>query len=162
MTCRTARSRQHLRSARMAGWVGAALTAMLTTGCGGGGSDGSEAGSTAPAAVAQPTALQWTYPAYGAPNDWSWALPAYLPPPRVPADNPMNAAKVDLGRYLFYDVRLSGPGTQSCASCHRQALAFSDGRARPAGVTGALHPRNAMALVNIAYNATLPGPTRRC
>lgn len=148
---RAIHARPHLRSARLTGWAGVALAATLAAGCGG---DGGGTDSSAPTAVAQPTALQWTYPAYSAPNDWAWALPAYLPPPRVPADNPMNAAKVELGRYLFYDTRLSGPGTQSCASCHLQALAFSDGRARPSGVTGALHPRNAMALVNIAYNAT--------
>ena len=46
-------------------------------------------------------------------SDWTWDLPDYLPPPRVPADNPMTQAKVALGRYLFYDKRLSGNGTQA-------------------------------------------------
>jgi cytochrome c peroxidase len=62
-------------------------------------------------------------------SDWTWDLPDYLPPPRVPADNPMTQAKVALGRYLFYDTRLSGNGTQACATCHLQKLAFTDGRA---------------------------------
>jgi cytochrome c peroxidase len=63
----------------------------------------------------------------------------------------MSAARVDLGRHLFYDRRLSGNGTQSCADCHRQELAFTDGRARAVGSTGLLHSRGAMALVNLAY-----------
>jgi cytochrome c peroxidase len=56
---------------------------------------------------------------------------------------------VTLGRLLFYDPRLSGNGTQSCASCHRQELAFTDGRARAVGSTGQAHERSAMSLVNV-------------
>jgi cytochrome c peroxidase len=86
-------------------------------------------------------------------------LPADPPPgfpaPRVPAGNPMSAVKVELGRRLFYDARLSGNGTQSCASCHEQARAFTDGRPRAIGSTGALHPRAAMSLANAAYSASL-------
>jgi cytochrome c peroxidase len=59
-------------------------------------------------------------------------------------------ALVTLGRLLFYDPRLSGNGTQSCASCHRQELAFTDGRARAVGSTGQEHERSAMSLVNVA------------
>lgn len=86
---------------------------------------------------------------------WDWALPQGFPTPVVPADNPMSAAKVELGRFLFYDERLSGNGTQSCASCHEQARAFSEGRALAVGSTGVTHPRNAPGLVNVAYNTTL-------
>ncbi|MCB9527013.1 MAG: di-heme enzyme [Myxococcales bacterium] len=86
---------------------------------------------------------------------WTWALPVGFPTPVVPADNPMSAAKVELGRFLFYDERLSGNGSQSCAGCHEQARAFSDGRATPLGSTGAAHPRNAPGLANVAYNTTL-------
>jgi cytochrome c peroxidase len=82
---------------------------------------------------------------------WRWELPLGFPEPAVPADNPMSAAKVELGRHLFHDVRLSGTQTQSCATCHQQARAFSDGRARALGSTGELHPRSAMSLVNVAY-----------
>jgi len=84
-------------------------------------------------------------------SGFAWHLPAWVPPPLVPADNPMTAAKVELGRHLFYDRRLSGDGTIACATCHQQAKAFTDGRPRPAGITGELHPRNAMALTNVAY-----------
>lgn len=86
---------------------------------------------------------------------WSWELPDGFPQPRVPAVNRMSAAKVAIGRRLFYDARLSGNGTQSCASCHRPELAFTDGRARAVGSTGEVHPRNAQSLVNVVYNQTL-------
>ena len=86
---------------------------------------------------------------------WSWALPPNFPTPRVPADNPMNEAKVELGRFLFYDRRLSGNGTQACASCHHQDKAFTDGRALAIGSTGEMHPRSAQGLANVAYNTTL-------
>ena len=82
-------------------------------------------------------------------------LPLGFPPPVVPADNPLTAGKVALGRHLFYDRRLSGDGHYACASCHRQELAFTDGRARAVGATGEILPRAAMSLANAAYNATL-------
>ena len=72
-----------------------------------------------------------------------------------PADNPMSDAKVELGRHLFYDTRLSGNGTQSCATCHEQARAFTDGKGRAVGSTGQVHPRGSMSLVNVAYAAAL-------
>jgi len=74
-----------------------------------------------------------------------------FPAPPVPAENPMNAAKVELGRRLFYDVRLSVNGEQSCASCHRQELAFTDGLGQAKGSTGEVHPRGSMSLVNVGY-----------
>lgn len=86
---------------------------------------------------------------------WTWDLPPGFPEPHVPVDNPMSLAKVELGRWLFYDKRLSRDGTYSCATCHRQELAFTDGLARSVGVTGDEHPRGAMTLVNVAYRASL-------
>lgn len=67
----------------------------------------------------------------------------------------MTAAKVELGRHLFYDTRLSVNGKQSCASCHEQAKAFTDGKARAEGTTGEIHPRSSMSIVNIAYTPVL-------
>lgn len=67
----------------------------------------------------------------------------------------MTPERVELGRYLFYDVRLSGNGRQSCASCHIQALAFTDGRARPTGSTGQPLSRSTMSLINAAYRDSL-------
>ena len=86
-----------------------------------------------------------------APAPYAWDIPSWVPAPVVPDDNPMSAAKVDLGRHLFYDRRLSANQRLSCASCHRQALAFTDGRPRSPGVNGELGVRSAMALANVAY-----------
>src|SRR5579871_2329519 len=88
-------------------------------------------------------------------SEYQWHLPKGFPKPRVPADNPMSEAKVKLGRYLFYDTRLSGNGTQACATCHEQSLAFTDGRAQGIGSTDELHSRGPMSLVNIAYSSVL-------
>src|SRR5690606_15287144 len=67
---------------------------------------------------------------------WRWDLPPGYPEPWVPEDNPMTTAKVELGRHLFYDVRLSADQTMSCSTCHLQALAFTDGRPLPSGAHG--------------------------
>ena len=80
-----------------------------------------------------------------------WDLPAWVPRPVVPADNPMSAAKVELGRHLFYDQRLSADSSMSCATCHHQDKAFTDGLAVAKGVTGQAGQRSAMALANVAY-----------
>lgn len=83
--------------------------------------------------------------------EWHWPLPAWVPPPAVPADNPMSSAKVELGRHLFHDVRLSADGRMSCATCHEQARAFTDGQAFSRGATGEIGTRSAMSLANVAY-----------
>jgi len=86
---------------------------------------------------------------------YTWNLPRGFPKPYVPAGNPMTAAKVELGKYLFYDTRMSVNGKASCATCHKQERAFTDGRAVGVGTTGELHTRSAMSLVNIAYSGAL-------
>jgi cytochrome c peroxidase len=86
---------------------------------------------------------------------FAWDLPKGFPVPKVPASNPMTVEKVELGRYLFYDKRLSVNGKQACATCHQQSLAFTDGKPVGVGATGEHHPRGPMSLVNVAYNATL-------
>jgi cytochrome c peroxidase len=91
----------------------------------------------------------------GASRDWVWSLPGFLPPPRVPADNPMSEARFQLGRKLFYDARLSGNGKESCSSCHLQHLAFTDGRKVAVGATGENTPRNSPGIANAAWRATL-------
>ena len=82
-------------------------------------------------------------------------LPAWAPKPVVPADNPMTAAKVDLGRRLFYETRLSVTGEYSCGTCHQQKLAFTDGKAVGIGATGEAHPRASMSLANAGYISVL-------
>lgn len=91
----------------------------------------------------------------GLEQPYVFALPAGFPEPRVPAENPMSETKVTLGRRLFYDKRLSANGTQSCGSCHEQALAFTDARAHAIGSTGESHRRSSMSLANIGYATTL-------
>ena len=86
---------------------------------------------------------------------YDWDIPENLPAPAVPADNPMSAEKVELGRWLFYDARMSINGSMSCATCHIQALAFTDGKPRSVGATGDIHPRGSMTLVNAAYASRL-------
>lgn len=88
-------------------------------------------------------------------SGWTFATPAFFPAPLDSASNPTSSAKVALGRFLFYDQRLSGNGTQSCGSCHLQDKAFTDGLPTAMGSTGEHHPRNAQSLVNVVYNATL-------
>jgi cytochrome c peroxidase len=67
----------------------------------------------------------------------------------------MSATKVELGRFLFYDTKLSGNQTQSCGSCHRQELAFTDELAQAEGSTGEIHPRSSMSVANAGYAASL-------
>jgi len=102
-------------------------------------------------------AVAWMggYARAGDSGAYDWNLPKGFPKPRIPADNPMTAAKVELGRYLFYDTRMSVNGKSSCAPCHKQELAFTDGRAVGLGATGESHSRSAMSLVNIAYSVAL-------
>ena len=70
----------------------------------------------------------------------------------IPADNPMTAAKIELGRHLFYDKQLSVDGSTACASCHQVAHGFSDIFPTSMGMQGQHGTRNAPALANVAYN----------
>lgn len=89
-------------------------------------------------------------PIAAADNGYRWDLPPGVPEPRIPDGALMTEEAVELGRHLFHDTRLSGNGTQSCASCHVQALAFTDGRALGLGSTGEFHAQSPMTLVNVA------------
>lgn len=91
----------------------------------------------------------------GAPDEYAWNIPEGFPRPAVPENNPMTDAKVELGRHLFYDTRLSGNGAQACSSCHQPEFAFAEPRNRAVGSTGGVNRRNTLALVNVAYNDTL-------
>jgi cytochrome c peroxidase len=91
----------------------------------------------------------------GGRSTFDFGLPPGVPKPRVPADNPMTPAKVELGRHLFYDTRLSLNETQACASCHLPEHAFTDRLATSVGSTGDHTPRGSMSLVNVGYLTTL-------
>ncbi|MEO1006041.1 MAG: MbnH family di-heme enzyme [Cyanobacteria bacterium J06638_38] len=87
--------------------------------------------------------------------EYNWNLPEWTPKPVVPEDNPITAEKVELGRHLFYEPRLSITGEYSCASCHKQSLAFTDGKKVAIGSTNELHSRNSMGLANVGYSSVL-------
>jgi cytochrome c peroxidase len=77
-----------------------------------------------------------------------------LPAPPIPRDNPQTRAKIELGRLLFFDKRLSRDRSTSCATCHDPDKAYSDGRARAVGIGHAILSRRAPSLLNGAYNSS--------
>lgn len=82
--------------------------------------------------------------------------PLGLPPLAIPADNPMTAEKLALGRKLFFDRRLSVNGTFSCAMCHVPEQGYTqDELATPVGIEGRSARRNAPTILNAAYAKTL-------
>jgi cytochrome c peroxidase len=70
----------------------------------------------------------------------------------VPADNPLTAQKVELGRLLFFDKRLSQNNTIACASCHLSEKGFTDGMSAPTGINNLKGERSALALINRVYS----------
>lgn len=83
--------------------------------------------------------------------------PAYLNAPNIlgqintPPGNPITDNGATLGRVLFYDKNLSINNTIACASCHKQANAFSDPDAKSLGFNGGLTGRNSMSLIDAKY-----------
>ncbi len=90
-------------------------------------------------------------PAHAASPEVPPKPPLGLPPVSWPADNPYSAARVELGRYLFFDPRFSANGKIACATCHPPNHAFAGGDPAPRGVTGKRLPRRAPTLINRAY-----------
>jgi cytochrome c peroxidase len=78
-----------------------------------------------------------------------------LPPVVHPANNPFTQAKADLGRLLFFDGRLSGNGSMSCASCHASEIGFSDGRATALGHNALPVKRNTPSLKHVSHATVL-------
>ncbi len=85
------------------------------------------------------------------PTPVSFDLPVYFPQLPIPADNPPTEEGIALGRKLFYDTRLSGDNSQSCASCHIQAFGFSDTVTFSIGIDGLPGKRNAMPIINVGW-----------
>jgi cytochrome c peroxidase len=79
-----------------------------------------------------------------------WKLPATPPHPE---DNAPNAARVELGKKLFFDPRLSGDGNMSCASCHSPLLGWSDGLGTGKGFKSMVLDRASPTVFNTAYNS---------
>ena len=73
----------------------------------------------------------------------------------VPVENSLTQAKIDLGRQLFSERRLSRDGSVSCTSCHQPDRQFTDGRALPVGIDAQLGRRNVPSLINSAYRNLL-------
>ncbi|HEY3365076.1 MAG TPA: cytochrome c peroxidase [Symbiobacteriaceae bacterium] len=78
-----------------------------------------------------------------------------LPPVSNPADNPMTPDKVDLGKMLFFDGRLSGDTSTPCAACHIPDKGWGDGNALSRGYPGTKHWRNSQTVLNSAYYTKL-------
>ena len=78
--------------------------------------------------------------------------PLGLPPVPVPPDSPVTPARIELGRKLFFDRRLSHNGTMSCAMCHIPEQGFTNVElARPVGIEGRSLRRNSPTVFNVAY-----------
>ena len=76
--------------------------------------------------------------------------------PEWPSEHPVaTAEQIELGRWLFYDRRLSRDGTRSCGICHEQAKAFSDGLSLALGIENTMLPLNSPSLFNIAWRTEL-------
>lgn len=85
------------------------------------------------------------------PTPYVLTVPSHFPNMPIPADNPMTEEGVELGRFLFYETKLSGDNSMSCASCHHQNAAFSDPNQFSTGITGEVGNRQSMALVNLGW-----------
>ncbi|MBT3352578.1 MAG: cytochrome-c peroxidase [Nitrospinaceae bacterium] len=72
----------------------------------------------------------------------------------IPENNPMTPAKVELGRHLFFEKRISGDGTLSCATCHNPKRGYSNARKYGIGIGGRIGLRNVPTALNAAYSDT--------
>ena len=78
-----------------------------------------------------------------------WLLPDTAP---YPKGNKPNAARIELGKLLFFDPRLSGDGNMSCATCHNPSLGWSDGQKTAKGVKSKVLGRASPTVINTAFN----------
>jgi cytochrome c peroxidase len=76
---------------------------------------------------------------------------ASLPPVPVPADNPLTPEKIELGKMLFFDNRLSGDGSSPCAACHDPKQGWGDGGEISRGYPGTQHWRNSQTVLNSGH-----------
>lgn len=79
-------------------------------------------------------------------------VPYFFSDPAIPADNPLTEEGVQLGRFLFWEKKLSRNNTVSCGSCHFPSTSFTDDDQFSSGLNGELTDRNSMVLVNMAWN----------
>jgi len=110
-----------------------------------------EAGTASPLPSASQSRIEPAQPPV-ATHPYRFTFSMRFPRPDLPLDNPLTQEGVELGRRLFFEKMLSVNNSQSCASCHQPANAFSDGGKRfSIGAEGATGTRNAMMLFNLAW-----------
>ena len=85
------------------------------------------------------------------PTPYNLQIPSHFPTMVIPEDNPLTNEGVELGRYLFYEKRLSGDNSMSCASCHLPTSSFSDPNQYSTGIDGIQGNRQSMALINLGW-----------
>jgi cytochrome c peroxidase len=85
-------------------------------------------------------------------SDYSFKIPLGVIDPEVPPDNPMTAAKIELGRQLYFDQRLSVDDSVSCATCHDPKKGFAENDPVSTGIQGKKGNRNAPTTLNAALS----------
>ena len=78
-----------------------------------------------------------------------------LPPVPVPADNPMTPEKIELGKFLFFDTRLSGDGSMGCVTCHLPEQGWATHTRLSPAYPSNKERRNSPTLINVAYDTAL-------
>ena len=86
------------------------------------------------------------------PTPYSIEIPSNFPPIDNNIDNPLTEEGILLGRHLFWEPRLSGDNSMSCATCHNPKNAFSDSNQYSIGINGHIGKRNSMVLQNLAWS----------
>jgi len=89
------------------------------------------------------------------PYDMVSQIPPFFGMMPLPANDPMTVEAISLGRYLFWDKKLSADNTISCGSCHLPSHAFSDPQTFSIGVNGAIGARQSMTLTNVGWSPKL-------
>ncbi|HYD49033.1 MAG TPA: cytochrome c peroxidase [Terriglobales bacterium] len=114
----------------------------------------SAVGSAQPAAVTAPAAPPQPQPEVLKSGDYTLTLPLGLQAGAayIPDDNPLSAAKIELGKMLYFDARLSKDSTVSCASCHNPFHGFADPARTSKGVRGAIGGRNSPTVINRLFS----------
>ncbi|MEW6237796.1 MAG: cytochrome c peroxidase [Candidatus Omnitrophota bacterium] len=103
------------------------------------------------------SALLFLAPASAAPTGTPYkiSVPLGLPNITIPDDNPMTVEKIELGKMLYFDKRLSKDNTVACASCHIPKHGYAEPRATSKGIKDQIGGRNANAVVNAAYASSM-------
>lgn len=82
-------------------------------------------------------------------------VPLGLPPLSIPKDNPLTPEKIELGKMLYFDKRVSKDGTVSCATCHDPKMAWAERTPTSTGIGKQVGPRNSPTVMNAAYATSM-------